>query len=79
MERPIIASRLEQIGDILKDGVTAILVDPNNEHALASSIAKVARDSDLGCRLAGCARAEAIGRFTWGAHVEQIRSRLSIL
>ena len=78
MERPIIASRLEQIGDILKDGVTAILVDPNNEHALATSIAKVARDSDLGSRLASCARAEAIERFTWVRHVEQIRSRLLV-
>ena len=76
MERPIIASRLEQIGDILNDGVTAILVDPNNEHALASAIARVARDCDLGLRLANCARAEAIDRFTWVRHVEHIRSRL---
>ena len=77
MERPIIASRLEQIGDILSDGATAILVDPNNERALANAISKVARDYDLGCRLASCARAEAIGRFTWARHVDEILLRAS--
>ena len=90
MERPIIASDLDQIGDVLqgitleelrtpqidfeKTEKTAVLVEPGDSHHLASAIMGLAKNRELGRRLARNARATALRRFTWSAHVAEIFS-----
>lgn len=69
MGRPIVASALEQIGEVLEDGRTAILVEPGSVPALAAGIRRVVENRGLGLRLGTAARIEAINKYTWGKHV----------
>ncbi|MFF4208661.1 glycosyltransferase family 4 protein [Streptomyces sp. NPDC001796] len=76
--RPIVASRLEQIGEILEDGVTAVLCDPGDPEDLARGITGVLTRPDRGVSLGVKARQEALERHTWDQRAEQILSRLSV-
>ena len=69
MRRPIIASRLEQLAEVLEDGKSALLVEPGNPHELARAIQSLASDAQLGAALATGARQVALDRYTWNAHV----------
>jgi glycosyltransferase involved in cell wall biosynthesis len=63
--RPIVASRLEQIGEILEDGVTARLVPPGDVPALASTILDLLESDDRGGRIATNARRTAEDHHSW--------------
>jgi glycosyltransferase involved in cell wall biosynthesis len=76
MGRGIVASRLEQIGDILEDGRTALLVPPGDEAALAGALVKLLDDAPLRARLGEAARARALERHTWTANVRGVVDRL---
>lgn len=76
MGRAIVASRLEQIGDVLDDGTTALLVPPGDEAALAGAIVRLLDDAELRARLGGAARARALARHTWTANVRGVVERL---
>ncbi len=70
--RAIAASRLDQIGDVVEDGRTALLVEPGSADSLARAIETLAGDGELRRRLGGAARATAIERHTWRRHAEKI-------
>lgn len=72
MERPIIASALDQIGEVLEDGRTAILVQPGDAAELARGLRRATEDRPLGQRLGRAARAEALEKYTWVTHVRKI-------
>jgi glycosyltransferase involved in cell wall biosynthesis len=72
MGKPIIASRLGQIAEVLSHGRTALLVEPGDAGALAGSIASVMANQSQAAGLGRLARSEAISRFSWDAHVEVI-------
>jgi glycosyltransferase involved in cell wall biosynthesis len=76
MGRGIVASRLEQIGDILEDGRTALLVPPGDEGALAAALVRLVDDAALRARLGAAARARALERHTWTANVRGVVERL---
>jgi len=76
MGRGIVASRLEQIGDILEDQRTALLVPPGDEAALARAIVRLLDDAALRARLGAAARACALERHTWTANVRGVVDRL---
>ena len=76
MGRGIVASRLEQIGDILEDGRTALLVPPGDEAALAGALVRLLDDAPLRARLGEAARARALERHTWTANVRGVVDRL---
>lgn len=76
MGRGIVASDLDQIGKVLSHGETAWLVAPGDAGALANGIARLADDGGLRERLGVAARAEAIRRYTWRAHVGRILEAL---
>ena len=63
--RPIVASALEQIADVLTDGVTARLVPPGEERALAQAICAVLGTPDRGAQLGIEARRTAMTSHTW--------------
>lgn len=75
--RPIVASRLEQIGEILEDGVTARLVEPGDEHALAAALRDVWELPDRGERLGAEAVTTARSQHTWDERAAQILSALA--
>jgi glycosyltransferase involved in cell wall biosynthesis len=77
MGRGIVASRLEQIEQVLEDGRSALLVPPGDEAALSRALLKLVDDAALRARLGAAARARACERHTWEVHVRGIVSALS--
>jgi glycosyltransferase involved in cell wall biosynthesis len=65
MGKGIVASRLGQIGDVLSDQETALLIEPGNARELADAILRLDRSRDLRERLGAAARRAAIERHTW--------------
>ncbi len=77
MERPVIASALDQIAEVLADGETAILVRPGDASDLARGIGRLLDDRALGSRLANAARVEVLKNYTWTRHVQEILGALA--
>ncbi len=76
MGKAIVASNLDQIGDVLSHGKTAWLVTPGDADDLAAGIVELARDSELRAALGKTARQEAVTKYTWKAHVEHILQKM---
>ena len=76
MGRAVLASDLDQIGDVLKHGETAWMVPPGDDVALAHGLAVLVDDPDLRARLGAAARREAVATYSWTAHVRRILSAL---
>jgi len=79
MKKGIVASNLGQIGEILKDGQTAILVKPGNVRDLVRGIKLLSGSSELRKRLGENAREEVIKKYTWDKHVERIIEKLDMI
>ncbi len=65
MGKAIVASRLGQIGDVLKDQETALLVEPGNVEELTTAIGKLIESGELRARLGANARSVAERDHTW--------------
>jgi len=76
MGRGIVASDLDQIGEVLSHGKTAWLVPPGDASALAQGIATLAEDPGLRRALGEAARAEVVSHHTWRAHVERLLAKM---
>ena len=70
-KRPIVASDLPSIREILKDGENAILVEPDNPKALAEGIKRVLDDSNLAKKISEQAYKD-VQNYTWDKRVERI-------
>ena len=77
MGKAIVASDLDQIGRILKDGKTALLATPGNEDSLADCILRLASDSKLRTTLGTNAREDVVKNYTWDTHVQIILDTLA--
>lgn len=71
MERGIVASRLDQIADILEHGKTAHLVEPGDVDALAEGIRHLIEDEGYRTALGVEARKEVSAKYSWDAHVKK--------
>ena len=65
MGKGIIASRLGQIGEVLADKETALLVEPGDARQLADAILRLGRSRELRESLGAAARRAAVERHTW--------------
>ena len=65
MGKGIVASRLGQIGEVLKDEETALLVEPGDARALSKAILRLTNSRQLRESLGAAARREASARHTW--------------
>lgn len=76
MGRPIVASDLPALREILTDGTTALLVAPGDPQALAQAMTRLAQDAALSDRLgrAGAALAPA---YTWDARAVRLEAALA--
>jgi glycosyltransferase involved in cell wall biosynthesis len=72
MGKAIVASRLGQIGDVLADGETALLVEPGDARALSAAILRLAGEPELRGRLGAAARREAVARHTWAHNARRV-------
>lgn len=70
--RPVIASAVQGLREIVTDGRTGLLVPPDDPVALADAIARVLDDPALGRRLAVLARSEALDRFAPARYRDRI-------
>jgi glycosyltransferase involved in cell wall biosynthesis/O-antigen/teichoic acid export membrane protein len=65
MGRPVVASRLGQMAELLVNDQTAILVEPGDPSELASAILRLSRDQPLRRRLGASARSLVTSGHTW--------------
>jgi glycosyltransferase involved in cell wall biosynthesis len=64
--RPVVATAVGGIVDVVENGVTGFLVEPCNETALADAICRILLDSALAKRMGRSAREFAESRLSWG-------------
>lgn len=76
MGKGIVASDLDQIGEVLCHDVTAVLVEPANVKSLCEGLIGLIEDQDRRERLGMAARKEVVSRFTWEAHTARIIEKL---
>ena len=72
MGKGIVASRLGQIGEVLDNNETALLVEPGNVPELARAIVRLAESRDLRERLGARAREVAVQHHTWTRNAERV-------
>jgi glycosyltransferase involved in cell wall biosynthesis len=65
--RPVIASRVAGIPDVVNDGEQGLLVEAKDVDGLASALARVRDDPALGARLGRAAREKVSASFSWEA------------
>ena len=70
--RPIVASHVGQIADVLQDGESALLVPPDDPQALCAAIHRLVDDACLRSRLGEAARRAAVERHTWRQNAERV-------
>ena len=70
--KPIIASRLGQIGDVLEHGVTAWLVEPGDVAGLAEALFKLAEAPEIRRELGARARRQAVEDHGWQRNASRV-------
>jgi glycosyltransferase involved in cell wall biosynthesis len=72
MGKAIVASRLGQIGEVLTNEETALLVEPGDARELSEAILRLVDSAQLRERLGAAARREAIARHTWTHNARRV-------
>jgi glycosyltransferase involved in cell wall biosynthesis len=67
--RPVVATRVAGIPDVVRDGENGLLVPERDPEALAKALARLRREPDTRARLAVAARRTAEDTLTWRAAV----------
>jgi glycosyltransferase involved in cell wall biosynthesis len=75
--RAIVASDLEQIGEVIEHERTGLLSPPGDVGAAAAAILRLLDDPELRARLGDAALAEARERYSWKAHTRRILDALA--
>jgi glycosyltransferase involved in cell wall biosynthesis/SAM-dependent methyltransferase len=76
MGKGIVASDLDQIGDVLKHDQTAWMVKPGDAESLMAGLKILIDDEHLRNRLGKAARQEVIAKYTWKEHTRKIIEKL---
>ena len=70
--RPVVATRVGGVPDVVREGEDGFLVDPGDVDALAERLAQLAADPDLRERLGAAGRARVIPRYSVERLVDDI-------
>ena len=73
--RPIVASDLPALREVLRPDENAVLVEAGDAEALAAGVARLLGDAALASRLAAQAR-EDVREWTWDKRAERIEALL---
>ena len=68
---PVIACRIAGCEDLVEEGITGLLIPPNDTAALATAIATLCNDAPLRTRLGQSARTRVLAHFTWRRAAEE--------
>lgn len=74
LAKPVVASRVGGIPEVVVDGETGLLVAPDDAHALAGAVIRLLGDPGLRARLGAAARQRALSRFSARRHVEGVEA-----
>jgi glycosyltransferase involved in cell wall biosynthesis len=74
---PVVSTRVGGIEDALRDGETALLVEPDSPRALADAIARLLADAELASRLADTGAADVAERFAPAVNQPQFERALA--
>jgi glycosyltransferase involved in cell wall biosynthesis len=74
--KPIVASALEQIAEVIEHERTGLLSPPGDARAAADQIARLLDDPGLRSRLGDAALEEARKTYSWAAHTRRILDAL---
>lgn len=77
--RPVVASKLGQIADVITDGENGLLVEPGDADELARAIERLAIDPMLRERLSQAGRQTVIERFTWQQNAARVFDAMETL
>jgi glycosyltransferase involved in cell wall biosynthesis len=77
LQRAIVASDLDQIGEVIEDGRSGLLCPPGDVAAAAASVQRLLADDSLRGQLAEGALVRAQSEYTWSAHVRRILDALA--
>jgi glycosyltransferase involved in cell wall biosynthesis len=69
---PVVAARSGGIPEIVEDGKTGILVQPDNRRAFVDAVIRLLQDAGLRARFSAAARARAEAMFSVDAHASAI-------
>lgn len=72
MAKPVVASRLGQVADVIRDDQNGLLVEPGDASALARAIDRLAMDESLRARLGAAGRQTVIGQYTWRQNAARV-------
>jgi glycosyltransferase involved in cell wall biosynthesis len=75
--KAIVASDLEQIGEVIEHEQTGLLHRPGDAAAAGAAILRLLDDPELRARLGDAALAEARARYSWRAHTRRILDALA--
>jgi glycosyltransferase involved in cell wall biosynthesis len=70
LSRPLVASRVDGLDEIVADGVTGLLVEPDRPAELANALDRLSRDPELVTKLGRAARAHTV-RYTTSAMLDE--------
>lgn len=76
MGKGIVASDLDQIGEILEHEKTAWMVKPGDSDSLMLGLKKLIDDKELRVKLGKAARQEVVFKYTWKEHTRKIIEKL---
>jgi len=71
--RPVVASSVGGLRDLVVDGVTGLLVPPGDVAALRAALEQLLADAGLRKRLGRAARERVLAEFTWKRYAEHIQ------
>jgi glycosyltransferase involved in cell wall biosynthesis len=74
--KPILASDIPALREILRDGETALLLPPGEPEAWAAAARALLRDPGRAAALGARARAALLAEYTWDARAARILARL---
>lgn len=74
MRKPMVATDIDGVREVLRDGESGLLVPPADPAALAEAVLRLLRDKDFAARLAERARTTIPPRFQLSVMVEQTQA-----
>ena len=79
VERPVIGSRLGATPDTIVDGVTGLLVAPDDEEEIATCIIRLLVNPDLAQQMGQHGRERVVREFTWHTQATRLRRQLAAI
>jgi glycosyltransferase involved in cell wall biosynthesis len=77
LRKAIVASNLDQIGEVLEHEETALLCEPGDVEQAAAAVSQLLANRGLADRLANAAFERVASEYTWAAHARRVLEAIS--